>query len=719
VAALEAAATAGLDGEPTLGRTAALLRALRHDNHIAPATAAPAENKTDDESCRLTEADGAALAAAEVGLEALRMLPTPWVRCLSHLATAPLAMVEALVAGVQVTSARKVLARFPQLRDRSLMLHYAEKALAMHPPDVVTRGEGGGGDGNPAVHATVTPPVHVSGDFWSAVDGGRDPVSSSKPAIESDGGIGGGGVRHGRLVRGGGGGDDPMTSVTGAAVADAVIRAAHRYRQTPSVPLFCALLSMVSPWDATTAHASATDILVALAATHLGDAVPSAGGGGTWPQLETKMRAASVLRDAGEFVCGALAEQAHAASTRVKLRREGASCGTATADADVATSGSDREEEVGAAATAAAAAKARGLVARLDLLHAMHTDGFDASIEDVAAVREQSTSPSLSDATSVSSASVDTRPPRPPPTSLSPPPPSAAAAHTVNRVRMLMERLLTTERYPLAARLAAAVDHPHNHNHEHQHNRQHRHSIVLPVFTPGCVPSRCGLSLLRIRSFSMARRRLREAVAAGADPTALALDAVETMEAAPPEDNGKALRSLLARLRQAVNDGNLGGGGRSSDTGGSYRGSGNTGEERGGREGGRGDRPDTPGATPSGGGGGNLSAADFLSVLQLPSEEESGGGGRGLKGGDGINRNSDGGGNDNSGDGTTTGAFKDVLFGVAGEGGWRGGRLRARLPTREGTYLAGIRQQTYSAQAHRERHVCKWTLSPYPKYPGY
>jgi hypothetical protein len=92
-AAAAVAAAAGEDGEPALGRAAALMRALRRDNIT--------DDAADDDD---NDGDNDALGGAECGLEVLRMVPAPWAACLSHLAPAPRHVVEELLAGMQLTS---------------------------------------------------------------------------------------------------------------------------------------------------------------------------------------------------------------------------------------------------------------------------------------------------------------------------------------------------------------------------------------------------------------------------------------------------------------------------------------------------------------------------------------------------------------------------------------------------------------------------------------
>ena len=170
-----------------------------------------------------------AIRRARTGYQVLAMLPTSWAQRTSSLAEHPERIVEMLLMGQQILTAKRLLSKFPMLRDDAVILQYVEKAVMVvrtpvEEPIAV-------GSGNDDAQGERSDETAFSDNAGSATNGEYDRLSSRfESATES-------------VVRGGLLPDLPC--LTGNLIVDKRIRSRHVFAMTPNTSLAIALLELI------------------------------------------------------------------------------------------------------------------------------------------------------------------------------------------------------------------------------------------------------------------------------------------------------------------------------------------------------------------------------------------------------------------------------------------------------------------------------------------
>ncbi|WCJ29790.1 hypothetical protein M5689_011402 [Euphorbia peplus] len=225
----------------------------------------------------LSEVDVTRLNSWALGLRVLAALPLPWQQRCSSLHEHPHLILEVLLMRKQLQSASLILKEFPSLRDNSVMISYAAKAIAVNisSPSREPRISVSGSRPKPKTKTGAPAKLSFSsslsnlqkearrafswaprnsGDKNASKDVQRKRKNSGLPPSERVAWEAMAGIQEDRVSLYSVEGQERLPSVsiseewmlTGDASKDEAVRAAHRYESAPDIILFKALLSLCS-----------------------------------------------------------------------------------------------------------------------------------------------------------------------------------------------------------------------------------------------------------------------------------------------------------------------------------------------------------------------------------------------------------------------------------------------------------------------------------------
>ncbi|KAH9761009.1 zinc finger FYVE domain-containing protein [Citrus sinensis] len=238
-------------------------------------------NLSDDEISRLN--------SWALGLRVLAALPLPWQQRCSSLHEHPRLIVEVLLMRKQLQSASQILKDFPSLRDNSVIVAYAAKAIAVsisspaREPRISVSGTRPKQKMRTTGRSSFTSSLsnlqkearrafswapRNTGDKVAPKDVYRKRKSSGLTASEKVAWEAMAGIQEDRVPSSSADGQERLPPVsiaeewmlTGDASKDESIRAAHRYASAPDIILFKALLSLCS--DELVSAKSALDLCI-------------------------------------------------------------------------------------------------------------------------------------------------------------------------------------------------------------------------------------------------------------------------------------------------------------------------------------------------------------------------------------------------------------------------------------------------------------------------
>ncbi|KAK1551145.1 hypothetical protein Q3G72_031043 [Acer saccharum] len=223
----------------------------------------------------LSDVEVARLNSWALGLRVLAALPLPWQQRCSSLHEHPHLILEVLLMRKQLQSASLILKDFPSLRDNSVIIGYAAKAIAVsistptREPRISVSGARPKQKTRTGTRSSFTNSLsnlqkearrafswapRNTGDKSAPKDVYRKRKSSGLSASERVAWEAMAGIQEDHVSSYSGDGPDRLPSVsiaeewmlTGDATKDEAVRAAHRYESAPDIILFKALLSLCS-----------------------------------------------------------------------------------------------------------------------------------------------------------------------------------------------------------------------------------------------------------------------------------------------------------------------------------------------------------------------------------------------------------------------------------------------------------------------------------------